>query len=69
MDEEIITSSVMPEDIRYRKSYDAKYVPTGNRVVDMQPIIENGFIPASEFNNAIDACHINGRSSIKYSAN
>lgn len=68
MDDEQITTSVRPTDIMHGDIYDAEYVSSGNRVVDLEPIVAHGhFITAEQFADAVDTTSINGRSSIKYS--
>ena len=67
MDGQIITGTARPSDITCIDRYDAKFAPTGNRVVDMPETVASGFIAASVFKDSIDNTKSTGRSSIKYS--
>ena len=41
LDDKIITTSIRASDIYYQPIYDANYVSTGNRVVDMTNVSPN----------------------------
>ena len=70
MDDKEITTTMKPSGIEYKEVYDADYLDSGNRVVDMPGTIDgtaNYTLPAVFASAITNSDATNGRSSIKYS--